>query len=124
MKREILRIPEISEGIKVILLNISKSYNAKPGEDPIYIRENVYEMTRKYWKLNKEKANLADYTLGVANGKVVSVYKNTQWENIEFNGSMDERCGFVGEEVKNSPFLGLDLSLYMRCQNPVRYVNY
>ena len=46
MERKILRIPEIPND-KVVLLNISKKYNADKDTDPKLVRENDYEMTRK-----------------------------------------------------------------------------
>ena len=45
---------------KVVLLNISRCYNADEKEEDIYKRTNVYEMVRKYWKVYKSHVEQAD----------------------------------------------------------------
>ena len=37
-------------------------------------RENLYEMTRKYWKVKLERASRATHVLAVVEGKVEAVY--------------------------------------------------
>lgn len=113
-------IPQIPTD-KVVLLNISRCYNADNDEEDIYKRPSIYEMTRKYWKLDKSHAEQADYAFGVANGEVKVVYNNLKWGYVEYNGYL--RCMFEGEEVKDSPYLGLKISEYVRSQNPVTYIN-
>lgn len=113
-------IPEIATD-KVILLNISRCYNATEKEEEIYKRPSIYEMTRKYWKVDKAHAEKAQYACGVANGIIVSVYTNLRWSYIEFNGYL--RCAFEGDPVEDSYLLGLNVAQYVRCQNPVTYVN-
>ena len=53
MELQTFRIPEIPND-KVVLLNISKSYNADENTPPMFVRENDYEMTRKYCRLNEQ----------------------------------------------------------------------
>ena len=65
---------------KVVLLNISRCYNADEKEEDIYKRTNVYEMVRKYWKVDKSHVEQADYVFGVANGLVVAVYTDMRWK--------------------------------------------
>lgn len=113
-------IPEIPTDA-VVLLNISRCYNATEQEEDIYKRPNIYEMTRKYWKIDKDHAEQAKYACGVANGEIVSVYTNLKWSYVDYNGYM--RCAFEGDEVKDSYLLGLNISRYVRCQNPITYVN-
>ena len=122
MERKILRIPEIPND-KVVLLNISKSYNADKNTDPMFVRENDYEMTRKYWTVNLDIVREAEYAFGVANGIVVAVFTDLKWDYIKspYFGTM--RKAFTGRRVDNSPYLGLDLSEYMSVRNPFRYVN-
>lgn len=115
------KIPSIPTD-KVVLLNISRCYNADEKEEDTYKRPNVYEMTRKYWKIDKDRAGLADYVCGVANGKIVSVYKDADWKYVDYRGSI--RCEFDGEEVPESYLMGLDVSQYVRCQNPISYINF
>ena len=106
---------------KVVLLNISRCYNADEKEEDIYKRTNVYEMVRKYWKVDKSHVEQADYVFGVANGLVVAVYTDMRWKYEEYNGYL--RCSFEGVEVKDSKYLGLKVSDYVRSQNPVTYIN-
>ena len=122
MERKILRIPEIPND-KVVLLNISKSYNADKDTDPMFVRENDYEMTRKYWTVNLDIVREAEYAFGVANGIVVAVFTDLKWDYIEspYFGTM--RKAFTGRRVDDSPYLGLDLSEYMSVRNPFGYVN-
>ena len=37
-------------------------------------RENLYEMTRKYWKIRLERASKATHVLAIVNSDVVAVY--------------------------------------------------
>lgn len=115
------KIPEIPND-KVVLLNISRCYNANDKEEAIYRRPNVYEMTRKYWKIDKNRASLADFICGVANGIIVSVYENASWKYVDYRGTM--RCEFEADEVNNSYLLGLNVANYVRCQNPISYINF
>lgn len=122
MRTEIFRIPEIPHD-KVVLLNISKSYNADANTEPMFVRENVYEMTRKYWTVNLDIVRQAEYALGVANGIVVAVFTDLKWDYINCPAFSNMRKAFTGKPVENSPYIGIDLSEYMSIRNPFRYVN-
>ena len=122
MKTETFRIPEIPND-KVVLLNITKSYNADEHTPAMFRRENEYEMTRKYWTVNLDIVRQAEFALGVANGKVVAVFTDLKWDYIECPFICTLRKGFTGRPVNDSPYLGLDLSEYMSIRNPFRYVN-
>ena len=122
MKTETFKIPEIPND-KVVLLNISKSYHADKDTPPMFIRENVYEMTRKYWTVNLDIVRQAEYALGVADGIVVAVFTDLKWVYIECPYLTTMRKAFTGRPVPDSPYLGLDLSEYMTIRNPFRYVN-
>ena len=39
-------------------------------------RESLYESTRKYWRLDINKAKQATHVLGICNGKVVIVFED------------------------------------------------
>lgn len=70
---------------------------------------NIYDCTRHYWANVKiEKAELADYVFGVAHCKVVGVFKPHRWYHTE-PGSRKTRIQFEGEEIMDSPYLGMDL---------------
>ena len=42
-------------------------------------RENLYEMTRKYWKVRLERVSRATHVLAVVDGKVKAVYSPNKW---------------------------------------------
>ena len=48
----------------VVFVNITQSYRMLKYRS-IKGRENVYECTRKYWKLNKARADKADFIVGL-----------------------------------------------------------
>lgn len=100
---------------RLICFNVTKSIRD-------WNRESIYECVRKYWRMSKQKAELADFCLGVSYGKVVCVYRPTSWKVVE-EGEHIGRLMFEGEEILDSPFLGQDFSLeFVHVQNPVRYV--
>ena len=86
-------------------------------------RENIYEMTRKYWKIKLERASKATHVLAIINGEVVAVYKPQEWKltenkdylgRIEFTGVEDVHSEYIGKSVKN--FFG-------RYPGPALYIN-
>lgn len=100
---------------KLICFNITKSLRD-------WDRGSVYECVRKYWKMSKAKAELADFCLGVSHGKVVAVYRPITWHVVQ-EGKYEGRLMFEGETVEDSPFLNQDFSMaFDHVQNPVRYV--
>ena len=117
-----MKIPVLGENEKILILRISKSYNAKVGDDCKYIRENVYEMVRKYWRADIKRVSNAEIVLGIANGVVVAVYRPTKWEVVDYYGG--KRCMFEGVEVSESEYFGCNLSEYLKGSNPVTYVNF
>ena len=96
---------------KIVYVCITKSHDSMG-----YIkgRENVYECTRKYWKLDPLKANRADYVAGVSHGVIKGIFKNTSgWKScrsfLEFYDDaevhehpeyMTERFAFEGVEAE------------------------
>ena len=73
-------------------------------------RENLYEMTRKYWKVKIERASQATHVLAVVNGVVEAVYAPYKWYytqdpkhvgRCEFEGELDLDNDYIGKSVKN-----------------------
>lgn len=86
------------------------------------LRENLYEMSRKYWKARIEKASKATHVLAIQGGKVVAVYNPQEWMMSE---ERDGRILFVGSEIHNSEYLGKDVqSYYGFSANPIKYINF
>lgn len=104
-----------------IAFNITRTYDLLV--QGLGDRDSIYDCTRHYWaNVDIEKAELADFALGVAHGKVVGVFKPHRWYYTEPD-NRKSRIQFEGEEVNDSPYLGMDLSeYYIRIQNPVRYI--
>lgn len=132
----------------VVFVNITQSYGTlsrrkKNGLSPVKGRENVYECTRKYWKLSKARADNADYIAGVFKNddgtwtikSVCEFADGKKWqrvrdcpdladdEEVRENPDYLERFAFSGK--KPSPevqhrYVGMcvDFSFGM---NPVRY---
>ncbi len=87
------------------------------------IRENLYEMARKYWKIKLERASKATHVLAIINSEVVAVYIPQEWKHaddknhlgrIEFTGVEDAHSEYIGKNVKN---------FYGKYPGPVLYIN-
>ena len=87
------------------------------------VRENLYEMTRKYWAVNINRASKATHVLSIVDGIVATVYIPKEWfftQNPQYEG----RCEFVGVEDVKSEYIGKSVStFYGKSQNPVKYIN-
>ena len=57
--------------------------------------ENPYEMTRKYWKVDINRARKATHVLAIVNGIVEEVYNPVDWKYTE-NPKHIGRCEFLG----------------------------
>lgn len=58
-------------------------------------RENLYEMTRKYWKVDINRARKATHVLAIVNGIVEEVYNPVNWKYTEDPKHIG-RCEFLG----------------------------
>lgn len=85
-------------------------------------RENLYEMTRKYWKVKLERASKATHVLAIIDGVVKAVYIPHEWKYTTDAGHLG-RCEFVGEEDVNSDYIGKSVVyFYGFSANPVKYI--
>ena len=105
---------ENSEGKKIICLNVSRTYLLRE-------RPNLYECTRKYWRLNGERAKNAEFVFAVSAGYIVGVFKPSRWYlSNEYPG----RWEFEGTEISDSPYILRKISHILgNRQNPVAYIN-
>jgi len=88
------------------------------------LRENLYEMARKYWVMRLEKASLATHVLAVESNRVIAVYIPLRWYPSRVPGK-ERRLEFDGVEEPNSEYIGKSVkSFYGKSQNPVKYINY
>lgn len=101
---------------KIVCFNISRTYL-------LCERPNLYECTRKYWRLSGKRVQNADLVFAVCSGYIVGVFKPKFWhltESKEYVG----RWEFEGEEIVDSPFVNMNIShLIGKRQNPVAYIN-
>ena len=81
----------------------------------------IYEATRKSWKINMVRAAGAKYVLSVARGLVRAVYTDVVWDvclshpgRKEFKGNKLEESAYINKSVAH---------LFMRgAQSPIRYI--
>lgn len=86
------------------------------------MRENLYEMTRKYWKIKLERASKATHVLAIVDGIVKAVYIPHEWRYTRDSEHLG-RCEFVGEEDKNNDYIGKSVVyFYGFSSNPVKYI--
>ena len=87
------------------------------------MRESLYEMTRKYWKVSLDRASRATHVLAVVDGIVKAVYVPKECKLTD-DAAHEGRCEFVGKEDVQSEYLGKSVAeIYGRSQNPVKYIN-
>lgn len=143
-----VNLPSSFDTHNVMFVNITQSYSElldrkKRGLSPVKGRENIYECTRKYWKLSKAHADMADYVAGAVkneNGIFVirSVYEfadKGKWrkvwdcpdladdEEVLENSDHMNRFAFVGKEPSEDIkelFIGKCCPFVFKRQ-PVRY---
>ena len=111
-------------GDRLICININKTYN-RPNTDYYGKRDNIYEATRKYWRLNGNRARTADYVLAVYQGIVRAVFKPLEWHISDVKFETGDRWEFTGTEIEDSPYLNVSVKEYIKHgnQNPIFYIN-
>ena len=87
------------------------------------MRENLYEMTRKYWVMKLERASKATHVLSIIDGIVEAVYIPSEWKYTD-DTHYEGRCEFIGKEDSKSEYLGKSVKgFYGHSANPVKYIN-
>lgn len=98
---------------KIIYVCINRTYHDfMKGKKPKG-RESLYECTRKYWSVNLNRANQAEYVAGVCGGIVRTIYKKKgDWQLVstfkEFKDDEElkehpeylSRYAFIGDEAE------------------------
>lgn len=108
----------------MICININKPYN-RPNTDYYGKRDNIYEATRKYWRLNGNRAKTADYVLAVYQGIVRAVFKPLEWHISDVKFETGDRWEFTGTEIEDSSYLNVSVKEHIKHgnQNPIFYIN-
>lgn len=82
-------------------------------------RGSLYEATRKYWRLNINKAKEATHVLGIFNGKVVIVFNDVNWKYTN-NDDWKGRIEFTSKQSIGieSSYIGKHIRMY----GPIRFI--
>lgn len=95
----------------------------KTKEGTLRERGSLYEAARKYWRLDPDRAQEADYVIAVINNVCRGVFRPEKWEPCV--GKWEGRWQFEGHEVSGDVekrYVGkLVPDDKRRFQNPVRY---
>ena len=107
---------------RVLTININGTYNLKSENHP-----NIYEATRKSWKLSPVRARKVDYVLSEYRGVVRAIFVPEKWSHEKDN---DKRWMFEGYEIteENNPevyrrYINKHLPKVKGTQNPLHYYN-
>lgn len=117
---------DVKHGDSLLLVSLNKSFNQAKAKG-VYRRIDIYESTRKYWPIDKKKAQDIKYVLGVYKGVVRSVIevKSWTWTRIAEDDTIfkSDRCVFEGKLIEDSPYLNTDVSDYpFGSRGAVRYI--
>jgi hypothetical protein len=121
-----LKSDEIIHDILVININNTfESKRRKKNGNTNYIRPNIYEATRGWWVLDKNRAENAEYVLAEYKGVIRAIFKPRKWMQDEENRG-GKRWGFEGDTVGDKEII----ELYMNKEvpkirgmaNPIRYL--
>ena len=116
----------INPGESLLLVSLNKSYDQAKANG-VYQRIDIYEATRKYWYIAKNRPQEIKYLLGVYKGIVRSVIAvdSWKWTTISEDGTRfdKERCEFEGKLLNDSPYMNTSVSKYpFGSGGAVRYV--
>ena len=111
---------------RILLVSLNKSFNQAKASG-VYRRMDLYDVTRRYWRISPSKAPLVKYVLGVYRGIVRSVVEveSFQWSDKAEDGTVftRPRCSFKGTMLNDSPYLNKDVSAYpFGSGGAVRYI--
>ncbi len=101
--------PAPDETLLLVSLNRTFDYKKAKKTPDVYVRPSLYDATRKYWRISKNRIKDIKYVLGVYKGIVRSVYEPTKWYIADFDDNgvrFDKpRWAFEGKEVVDSYYL-------------------
>ena len=109
---------QLKSGHKLLMVNLNRTYNKK-DKNGMRVNSDLYEITRKYWKVSKHNADQIDYLLGVYKGVVRCVLKpTTKWlpfKHREKDGRVIIRYyveGIIDDKEGNDLYLNKDVTEY------------
>lgn len=120
----------LKPGHKLLMVNLNRTFNMKTA-DGMRARPDLYDVTRRYWHVNKANADQVDYLLGVYRGIVRCVIKpTTKWKLAKrgedggrFTTSRYYVEGVTDDAEGNRLYLNKDTSAYpFPSRGAIRYV--
>lgn len=129
--REELRREDITENVIFIRVN-RYHYGMTEFE--------LYDQTRRSWKVNPERANKAKYAFAVYDGLILEVYKVVAWfpahttycslpvsEDVrqhDIDGNRMEFVGQIAEQMIREKYVGKSVTVFYKKgeQNPIKYI--
>ena len=120
---------QLKSGHKLLMVNLNRTYNKK-DKNGMRVNSDLYEITRKYWKVSKHNADQIDYLLGVYKGVVRCVLKPTsEWlpfKHREKDGRVIIRYyveGVIDDKEGNDLYLNKDVTEYpFPSRGAIRYI--
>ena len=117
---------EVKDWDDILLVSLNKSYNQTKAKG-VYKRFDIYESTRKYWFISKDKAKHINYVLGVYKGIVRCVIKVKSYKFVhqaeDGTPFKKPRCCFEGEICPDSSYMNTNVSDYpFGSGGAVRYI--
>lgn len=105
----------------VILIRINRTYKKNMSE------RELYEATRKAWRLNPERANGAKYVFSVYKGTVKEIYEMEFWKfsKIENGRKRYEFNGRVASNGIRAKYWDMSVAKVFKkgASNPITYIN-
>lgn len=127
------------ENVKAVLLSINVSYENMLNKKYPVARKTLLDCVQKYWKIDPERANTADFVFGIYKNEIKAVAKITKpWKRVfeyiregyfkeddelKENPSYYDRYAFIGELIKDSTLLGKKLSVQDTLHFEKKYKN-
>lgn len=97
-----------------ILINVKTSFRLDMTED------EIYEITRKYWKIKLDRAQKYNLVLSIHKGIIRGVFENTKWKEDD---NKKGRCFFTGNfGTKKLKSKYLHKKYEINYQNPIHYI--
>lgn len=121
---------KLKKGHQLLMVNLNRTYRIKTV-DGMQVRPNLYDVTRRFWHVNKANADQINYLLGVYKGVVRCVIKpTTKWllSKRDENGKLMKTKryyieGVTDDKEGNDLYLNKDTSAYpFGSGSAIRYV--
>jgi hypothetical protein len=83
---------------------------------------SLYERVRRCWRINKERAEQADYVLAVIKGKVEGVFEPSQWCSVSIEDCEKFDCDNKKQPCGREMFTGREASIDVKNKYLNKYI--